>query len=734
MEALLLKYGYVLLFLGVAVEGEAFLLTGAFLARLGDFHFLWVILIAIAANCFADQVYYVVARTRGKRWLDARYAGHPRYRRMLEIYSRHRNWLLLVSRFVYGFRILIPAACGAFGMPPLTFTFINLLAGILWAVPMALLAYYFGGAVLPLLQNVHHYQIWAVATLALVIAAVLSVRYLWRLPFIRGLKVADIHRVVPMVIGFMGLINLFSAVFPRSYQKMTPLESWLPLDVSQRSRPIMLFSGLVLLQVTGSLRQHKALAWYVATIALGISLLLHITHAFDLHHSLVAGLLLTYLIYFRRRFYARSDPVSVKRALIMIPLIGLFVLLYGTIGLHNLRAQFNWESATTPLSEAFQAGILIMDPNVNPLTEHAARFLGSLQIAGWLGRLYILILLLRPVILRYREKIPQEAITEIFNQQSRNSLSAFAIQSDKHHLLVTEGRGLVAYVTRGSVAIACGDPLSSENDFKVSVQEFLSYCRKNGWTPCIYESAELWLPVYQGLGLRSLKIAEEAILDLQEFSLAGGKRAKLRSMVHKIAKTEMKVWQYDRKNSPNPAIDEQLETISEDWLKEKRLGELGFTIGGFSLEDLNQVYVFVCGTKDKIEAFCSWLPYRQGKAVVLDLMRKRRSAVSGTMDFLLTHSLFELQKFSILEASLANAPLANVAELRGPLDRGVALLFENMNFFYGYKNLFQFKNKFAPCWTGRYLIYPPGANLVRIAYALAKVHHLGGLWKLLKRK
>jgi len=75
-----------------------------------------------------------------------------------------------------------------------------------------------------------------------------------------------------------------------------------------------------------------------------------------------------------------------------------------------------------------------------------------------------------------------------------------------------------------------------------------------------------------------------------------------------------------------------------------------------------------------------------------------------------------------------------VSEPRGPLDRGVALLFENLNAFYGYKNLFQFKKKFAPIWEGLHLIYPKGAELPRIAYALAAVHSSGGLWQLLFRR
>jgi len=116
------------------------------------------------------------------------------------------------------------------------------------------------------------------------------------------------------------------------------------------------------------------------------------------------------------------------------------------------------------------------------------------------------------------------------------------------------------------------------------------------------------------------------------------------------------------------------------------------------------------------------------------LMRKRNPVIAGAMDFLLCRSLMMLKEMNYLQASLGNAPLANVAPLRGPLDRGVALLFENLNSFYGYKNLFQFKKKFAPRWEGRYLIYPKGADLPRVAYAMARVHSSESLFQLLLRR
>lgn len=204
-------------------------------------------------------------------------------------------------------------------------------------------------------------------------------------------------------------------------------------------------------------------------------------------------------------------------------------------------------------------------------------------------------------------------------------------------------------------------------------------------------------------------------------------------MVNKVLKTGMAVERYERAVNPVPSIDEQLEEISQEWLSEKHMGELGFTLGRFSLDSLHGAPVFVARIGEKVEAFCSWLPYRQGTACVLDLMRKRGDAPAGTMDILIARSLLALKESGVTTASLANAPLANSASPHGTLERGVALLFERMNAFYGYKNLFMFKKKFAPQWEGRFLIYPKGADLPRVAYALTAVHSAGGLWQLMRR-
>src|SRR6185436_20536016 len=106
---------------------------------------------------------------------------------------------------------------------------------------------------------------------------------------------------------------------------------------------------------------------------------------------------------------------------------------------------------------------------------------------------------LRPVVLRDRLQAPPEVVARIFAAHGHKSLAAFAVSGDKHHQLLAGGTSLVAYATRGSVTLACGDPLGPEEAFAPSVREYLEHCRRHGWTPCIYEAAAERLPVYRGL-------------------------------------------------------------------------------------------------------------------------------------------------------------------------------------------------------------------------------------------
>src|ERR1041384_6442321 len=146
MEALLARYGYLILFPGIMVEGEAFLLAGSFMAHRGVFELPIVIAVAMAATMTGDQLYYRAARSPGRQGLARRKGARAKYAKWIALPSRRGIWLLLASRWTFGLRIVIPAACGAVGMRPSVFTAVDFAAVLIWACALGLAGYYSGAA------------------------------------------------------------------------------------------------------------------------------------------------------------------------------------------------------------------------------------------------------------------------------------------------------------------------------------------------------------------------------------------------------------------------------------------------------------------------------------------------------------------------------------------------------------------------------------------------------------
>jgi len=302
-------------------------------------------------------------------------------------------------------------------------------------------------------------------------------------------------------------------------------------------------------------------------------------------------------------------------------------------------------------------------------------------------------------------------------------LATFAAEPDKNHFLTADGASTVAYRISMAVAITIGDPIGPRGSLEAAVDEFLAFCRKHDWLPCFYEVAASNLAVYRAHGLRTLKIAEEAVIPLAAFDLRSAKLKKVRNSITKVERENPGI-QVNLLEAPLPAeVEDQLQVISEQWLLRKGSAEMGFTMGRFDPATLARQKLFVAQTGSRVLGFVTWRTFADcGRA--LDLMRYAADAPKGLMDFLIARSLLHFQKEGAEFASLSNAPLANVSpedELT-LLDRGVKLLFENVRGIYEYKSLFQFKKKFNPVWEGRYLAFPSLEALPRIAVAILRVH------------
>jgi membrane protein DedA with SNARE-associated domain len=86
--------------------------------------------------------------------------------------ENHRWWLLLGSRFFYGFRIVTPLAIGASPVTRKEFYVMNTLGAAIWAVLFGMGGYIFGSALTLFMSDMRQYEyeiILGIITVALAV-------------------------------------------------------------------------------------------------------------------------------------------------------------------------------------------------------------------------------------------------------------------------------------------------------------------------------------------------------------------------------------------------------------------------------------------------------------------------------------------------------------------------------------------------------------------------------------
>jgi len=175
----------------------------------------------------------------------------------------------------------------------------------------------------------------------------------------------------------------------------------------------------------------------------------------------------------------------------------------------------------------------------------------------------------------------------------------------------------------------------------------------------------------------------------------------------------------------------QLSDISEAWVAEKDLPEMGFTLGGIDeLRDPAVMLMLAVDESGRIEGVTSWLPsYRDGRVIgwTLDFMRRRPGSINGVMEFLIAESATRMREDGIEFMSLSAAPLAHTAEgareeERSGMDRILGYLSSSLEPVYGFRSLLKFKRKFQPEMHPLLMAYPDPVQLPAIGAALIRAY------------
>ena len=165
-------HGYWILFVGTFLEGEAVLIMAGFLAFGGYLHITGVIATAFAGSFLGDQFYFYLGRFKGKGLLRRFHTIARKFREALRLIEKYGIFVAFISRYTYGFRIVLPIILGITTLPARTFLWINLISALSWATVFSLAGYLFGKSASLFLDDVGKYEHYLMITLLGVIMTI----------------------------------------------------------------------------------------------------------------------------------------------------------------------------------------------------------------------------------------------------------------------------------------------------------------------------------------------------------------------------------------------------------------------------------------------------------------------------------------------------------------------------------------------------------------------------------
>ena len=311
-----------------------------------------------------------------------------------------------------------------------------------------------------------------------------------------------------------------------------------------------------------------------------------------------------------------------------------------------------------------------------------------------------------------------------------STMSWMTTWPEMRYCFMADGRGYVGYERHAGVALALSDPVVPDGTIADAVAEFTRRAEQGGLTPCLFSVTDAAADAARTAGWRTVQIAEDTIIDLAGLAFKGKKWQDVRSALNK-AKRESITFRMTTLAEEPFAVLAQVRAISEQWVGDKGLPEMGFTLGGVdeALDPAVKVGLAIDTDRQHPRGDLVAAGVRRGRAGAgLDPRRdappRRRLPVRhGVHDRVGVPDLPAGRGAQFV--SLSGAPLARSEQSGEELDRTDRLLDKlgaSLEPFYGFRSLHAFKAKFAPRYEPIHLAFRDEADLPRIGVALTRAY------------
>ncbi len=543
----------------------------------------------------------------------------------------------------------------------------------------------------------------------------------WRLGLhLRPLPLRALHRAEPLprlaavAAGIAALINLASAATPGVSWRNHALLQFEPVQAVQISHAAAVPASVVLFVTAFYLWRRRATALRLAIallVALGV---LNLLKGFDVEEAVGSFAVAGALWLGREAFRVRPDPATLRSALLRLPLLvgGAFGLSLLAVGLATSGSLFAAMRETGDLW-LWQPGPLRFRHELG-WVDQAVGAVGVLTLL-WSGYL-----LFRP--LAGPRGLPgaetRRAASELVRRHGADTLAYFKLRRDQHYLFAPDGRAFLGYRIESGVLLVSGDPIGPTDAVPGLLRELGRFAEARGLRIAVLGAGLVLRPLWRQLGLKSLYIGDEAVVETARFSLEGRAIRKVRQSVTRLEKLGYRVELRELAGLDEDQLAE-LEEVSRRW--RRGTPERGFSMSLDALrrdDHRDSVVVRALDSNGRARAFLHFVPSFGRPAMSLSAMRRDPATPNGLVEFLVARSVGLLREGGTAEVSLNFAAFGRFLHSpHGPVERLIGRFLVLGDSFFQIERLYRFNAKFFPHWEPRYLLFEGRLGLPRAGLA-----------------
>lgn len=507
------------------------------------------------------------------------------------------------------------------------------------------------------------------------------------------------HMLATALVFSAGLTLLLSSVAPGAIERIRYAKELMAFPIINISHQLAVATGFVLLALSNGIsykdKNSYRMTVFVLLFASALFIIKGIQYKQALFMLFVAGLL--YLS--RRRFYRESYIVTWGRSILNTVIIFVILLLYMMIGFFvNPSIKYSIPESVKPY--------LTTDSD-------------DLFKSAFMGLIVVTIVVTFEISLRKLTQFTKisslEYEEEIFlhlNKYGGKELSHLIFLHDKYVYWNKEKTVLFPYQVIADKLVVLGDLVGKKEDFKKAIEEFMTFADDYGYTPIFYEISDQFVPYLHGYGYRFFKLGEEGYIDLSKLPYS----KEVMRKAENINETFLaEGYSCEIMQPPySTEVMTQLRDISDEWLDNRK--EKGFSLGYFDEDYLQFTPLAVLKNNDfEIIAFANLIPlYDEDRTAKIDLIRSKKGALpEQAMDYLFLNifSASKAKGFERLNVGLTPLARVGVSKFAGISEKIATQIMVDGQDSYTFRNVRNFKEKFANDWQPKYLAYRKKTSL-----------------------